>query len=72
MALRRRGAGRAILAHIVAEAKSRGYRRLSLETGSSDAFKPALKLYERFGFTSCGPFADYKDDRHSIFMSLEL
>ena len=70
--LRRRGAGRAVLAHIVAEARSRGYRRLSLETGASEAFKPAQKLYARFGFTTCGPFADYKADPNSVFMSLEL
>jgi len=72
MALRRRGAGRALLAHIVAEARSRGYRRLSLETGSMQAFEPAHSLYESFGFTDCGPFADYKPDPNSVFMSLEL
>ena len=70
--LRRRGAGRAVLAHIVAEARSRGYRRLSLETGSHEAFEPAQKLYESFGFTTCGPFADYKADPNSVFMSLKL
>jgi len=70
--LRRRGAGRAILAHIVAEARSRGYRRLSLETGSMQAFEPALRLYQSFGFTFCGPFADYQADPNSVFMSLEL
>jgi putative acetyltransferase len=70
--LRRRGAGRAVLVHIVAEARSRGYRRLSLETGSNEAFKPAQKLYKSFGFTTCGPFADYKADPNSVFMSLEL
>ena len=70
--LRRRGAGRAVLAHIVAEARSRGYRRLSLETGSQEAFKPAQKLYESFGFTYCGPFGDYTDDPNSVFMTLEL
>ncbi len=69
---RRRGAGRAILAHIVAEARARGYRRLSLETGSMDAFRPAQKLYESFGFVYCGPFASYKLDPYSTFMSLEL
>jgi putative acetyltransferase len=71
-ALRRRGAGRAILAHIVAEARRRGYRRLSLETGSHEAFTPAQKLYESFGFSYCGPFADYKPDPNSVFMELEL
>jgi putative acetyltransferase len=58
-ALRRRGAGRAVLTHIVAEAKARGYVRLSLETGSHDAFAPAHRLYESFGFTYCDPFGDY-------------
>lgn len=70
--LRRRGAGRAILTHIVAEARSRGYRRLSLETGSMQAFEPAQRLYQSFGFAFCGPFADYKADPNSVFMSLEL
>ena len=71
-AIRRRGAGRAMLAHIVAEARRRGYRRLSLETGSQDGFRPALELYRSFGFTVCAPFADYKLDPNSIFMSLTL
>jgi putative acetyltransferase len=70
--LRRRGAGRAIMAHILAEARSRGYRRLSLETGSHGDFKPAQKLYESFGFAVCGPFADYTADPNSVFMSLEI
>ncbi len=70
--LRRRGAGRAVLAHIVAEARARGYRRLSLETGSMSAFVPAQRLYESFGFTYCEPFADYKPDPHSVFMTLRL
>jgi putative acetyltransferase len=71
-ALRRRGAGRAILAHIIAEARRRGYRRLSLETGSQDFFQVAQRLYESVGFTYCGPFADYKPDPNSVFMTLEL
>ena len=70
--LRRRGAGRAILAHILAEARARGYRRLSLETGAMPEFIPARKLYESFGFVYCGPFAPYKDDPYSVFMTLEL
>jgi putative acetyltransferase len=71
-ALRRRGAGRAVLIHILDEARRRGYKRLSLETGSMDAFLPAQKLYESFGFTYCGPFADYKPDPYSVFMTLTL
>ena len=70
--LRRRGAGRAVLAHIVGEARRRGYRKLSLETGTHEAFGPAQRLYESFGFTFCGPFADYTNDPNSVFMSLEL
>jgi len=71
-ALRRRGTARAILEHIVGIAQARGYRRLSLETGSQDAFWPARRLYESFGFTYCGPFADYVEDPSSVFMTLEL
>ena len=70
--LRRRGAGRAMLAHIVGVARARGYRRLSLETGSMDAFAPAQRLYESFGFVYCGPFAQYEPDPHSVFMTLAL
>ena len=71
-ALRRRGAGRAILGHIIVVARSRAYERLSLETGSTDAFEPAQKLYESVGFTRCGPFGDYTEDPHSVFMTLRL
>lgn len=71
-ALRGRGAARAVLAHIVGAARARGYRRLSLETGAHAAFAPAHRLYERFGFTLCGPFGDYAADPHSVFMTLPL
>jgi putative acetyltransferase len=72
LAQRRRGAGRAILTHIIEVARGRSYGRLSLETGAAEAFKPAHKLYESFGFTYCGPFADYPDDPNSVFMTLRL
>jgi putative acetyltransferase len=68
----RKGVARRMLQHIIEEAKSRGYKRVSLETGSMEAFDPAKKLYERFGFKYCKPFADYKDDPNSVFMTLEL
>ena len=71
-ARRRQGAGRAMLAHIIAVAASRGYERLSLETGSMEAFKPALQLYESAGFSRCGPFEGYKEDPYSVFMTLRL
>jgi putative acetyltransferase len=70
--LRRRGAGRAMLTHILEVARSRKYERLSLETGSGEAFAPAQRLYESFGFTRCGPFGDYVLDPHSVFMTLRL
>jgi putative acetyltransferase len=69
---RGRGIGKIILRHIVSEAENRGYRRLSLETGSMAAFEPARQLYSSFGFTYCEPFADYKLDPHSVFMTKEL
>lgn len=71
-ALRRRGAGRALLAHIISVAKVRGYTSLWLETGEAEAFKPAQKLYESFGFICCGPFAGYVLDPYSVFMTLRL
>ncbi len=71
-ARRRLGAGRAILAHIIEVAQSRCYERLSLETGSMEAFKPAQHLYESFGFVYCGPFGDYAEDPNSVFMTRQL
>lgn len=71
-ARRRRGAGRAMLHHIVSVARARGYARLSLETGSADAFAPAHRLYESAGFARCGPFGEYTLDPNSVFMTLEL
>jgi putative acetyltransferase len=71
-ALRRRGAGRAILAQLIAVARARGYERLSLETGSMAAFQPAQRLYQSFGFECCGPFGDYREDPNSVFMTLSL
>jgi len=67
-----RGIGRAILRHILAEARRAGYSSVWLETGSTDPFMPALRLYESEGFIRCGPFADYTDDPFSVFMTLPL
>ena len=69
---RRRGVAAAILAHIVNVARERGYRRLSLETGSGGPFDAALRFYEKHGFEYCEPFADYVPDPFSRFMTLEL
>jgi putative acetyltransferase len=69
---RRRGVARAMLTHIVEEARRRGYARLSLETGSQPQFEPARRLYASFGFASCEPFADYRPDPNSAFMTRAL
>jgi putative acetyltransferase len=69
---RRRGVGRAILQHIIEVARARGYETLSLETGAPEAFQPARKLYESFGFEYCGRFSDYPESPNSIFMMLRL
>lgn len=68
-AQRRRGAGKALLHHIIAEAHTRGYQRLSLETGSQPGFLPAQTLYAQAGFVRCGPFGDYREDPNSVFMT---
>ena len=68
----RRGVGKRMLHHIVDEATRRGYRHLYLETGSTPAFDPARRMYEGLGFTYCGPFADYEEDRFSVFMTKAL
>jgi putative acetyltransferase len=61
-----------VLAHIVGVARQRGYRTLSLETGSDRAFRPAQQLYLRMGFDACGPFASNRANPNSVFMSLQL
>ena len=71
-ALRSKGAGRAVMARIIAVARERGYDTLSLETGSHADFQPAQKLYQSFGFAYSGPFGAYLSNPHSVFMSLQL
>ena len=68
----RKGAAAAMLEHIIATARARGSKQLSLETGSGPAFDAAHGLYLRYGFEYCGPFADYKEDPFSRFMTLVL
>lgn len=69
---RGKGVASMLLQHMVIEAKQRGYRRLSLETGAMRFFKPARTLYAKFGFTDCEPFSTYKEDPNSVFMALDL
>lgn len=69
---RGRGIGAAILTRLIDEARGQGLTRLSLETGSFEAFEPARRLYQRFGFTECPPFGDYTMDPLSTFMTRAL
>jgi len=71
-AARRTGIGRTMLMHLIGVARDRGYRLLSLETGSMAGFEPARTLYTSAGFTQCGAFADYAPTPHSTFMELPL
>ena len=68
----RKGAGTAMLIHIISEGRRRRYQRLSLETGSSEGFLPARTLYEAHGFEYCAPFGDYVEDPFSRFMTLAI
>jgi putative acetyltransferase len=66
------GVGRALLRHIVEEARRRGMSSLWLETGTTEDFVPAQRLYESEGFVFCGPFEDYALDPFSVFMTRAL
>ena len=69
---RGKGVARAMLAHLLAEARARGYARVSLETGAQPEFEPARRLYASSGFVPCGPFGAYREDPHSVFMTLVM
>ncbi len=69
---RRQGVASTLLQHIIAEAKRRGYRRLSLETGSVPYFEPARSLYRKAGFEACEAFVGYRPDPNSNFFTREI
>lgn len=71
-AARGRGVGRAMLDHLLGLARSRGYRRVSLETGTMAEFAPARALYSSAGFVPCAPFAGYQPSEDNFFMTLAL
>ena len=71
-AARNKGVASALLNHIIDVAKQNKLTRVSLETGTQDFFAPARKLYTKNGFEECGPFADYKLDQYSVFMTKSL
>ncbi len=68
----RQGVATTLLRHIIGEAKRRGYRRLSLETGSMPYFAPARSLYRNAGFRECAAFEGYKPDPNSCFFTMEI
>ncbi len=68
----RQGIASRLVAHVLDEARGLGFTRLSLETGSEEFFAAARALYARHGFDYCEPFADYRPDPHSVFMTREL
>jgi putative acetyltransferase len=71
-AFRGRGIGRAVLDHLVAVARDRGYRRVSLETGTMDAFAPSREVYARAGFRVCPPFGEHRKGPNSVCMTMDL
>jgi putative acetyltransferase len=72
IARRKKGVASMLLEHILNKAKLKGYRHISLETGSMSFFEPARNLYTKYGFKNCVPFSTYKEDANSVFMSKEL
>ena len=69
---RGRGAGRAMVDHLLSVARARGYRRVSLETGTMAAFAPARALYTATGFAPCPPFGGYSDSPSRLCMTMRL
>ena len=69
---RRSGIGEKIIEHLIEEAKKLEISKLSIETGAGDFFIPARKLFSKFGFKKCIPFAHYKEDPNSCYYTLDL
>jgi putative acetyltransferase len=67
-----RGVGKAMLAHLTATARTAGMKRLSLETGSTEQFAAAVRLYEQDGYERCGPFGDYADTQWTLFYTRKI
>ena len=69
---RKKGYGEKILKHLLIKAKNLNLRKLSIETGSGEFFKPARELFQKIGFKKCPPFAHYKEDPNSCYMNLDI
>ena len=69
---RKKGYGEKILKHLLIKAKNLNLKKLSIETGSGEFFKPARELFQKIGFKKCPPFAHYKEDPNSCYMNLDI
>ena len=69
---RGKGIGKEVISHLIDQAKKIGIKKLSIETGAGEFFAPARKLFEKFGFKPCKPFAHYKEDPNSCYFNLEI
>ena len=66
---RKKGNGVNVVNHLITEAKKLNIKKLSIETGAGIFFKPARKLFEQCGFEPCKPFAHYKEDINSVYLT---
>ena len=69
---RKKGIGEKIISHLIDQAKQIGIKKLSIESGAGEFFSPARKLFQKFGFKACKPFAHYKEDLNSCYFSLNI
>ena len=69
---RRMGNGISVINHLINEAKKLNIKKLSIETGAGDFFQPARKLFKRCGFEICVPFAHYKEDINSVYLTKNI
>ena len=69
---RKKGIGEKIINHLILEAKKLNIVKLSVETGAGNFFQPARKLFNKFGFKECPPFAHYKEDPNSCYYTLKI
>ena len=69
---RGKGIGNQLVNHIIQQARAKNIKRLSLETGTADAYFPAHRLYKRHGFQECPAFSDYQESIHSLYMTKSI
>ena len=69
---RNQGNGIKVINHLILEAKRLNIKRLSIETGSGKFFEPARKLFKKCDFVVCKPFAHYKEDLNSIYLTKQI